>query len=94
MISAALKAKSPQVGKAIQVFRSMLQNSMEVGIKTYLKLIEACADARDILAADEVFLAMRASGHTIYSKVIAAVCFANVGKKLTCLFSRFEDGFV
>ncbi|KAG6552308.1 hypothetical protein Mapa_006161 [Marchantia paleacea] len=68
MISAALKAKSPQVGKAIQVFRSMLQNSLEVGIKTYLKLIEACADARDILAADEVFLAMRASGHTIYSK--------------------------
>ncbi|KAL3675816.1 hypothetical protein R1sor_025764 [Riccia sorocarpa] len=68
MIFAALRAKSTQLGKALQIFQDMLENSMEVGVKTYLKLIDACADAGDIVAADEVFMAMRSSGHTIYSK--------------------------
>ncbi|KAL2608121.1 hypothetical protein R1flu_026694 [Riccia fluitans] len=68
MIFAALKAKSTQLRKALQVFQEMLENNMEVGVKTYLKLIDACADAGDIQAADEVFMAMRSSGHTIYSK--------------------------
>jgi pentatricopeptide repeat protein len=69
MIAACLRAKVPQLDEALKVLRSMLRNKLEVGVKTYLKLIDACADAQNLKAAEEVFTAMRATGHQIYSKV-------------------------
>lgn len=74
MIAACLRAKVPQLDEALQVFRSMLRNKLEVGVKTYLKLIDAFVDAPNLKAGDEVFSVMRSTGHQIYSKVYSLYC--------------------
>lgn len=69
MIAACLRSKVPQLDEGLKVFRSMVRNKLEVGVKTYLKLIDACVDAQNLKAGEEVFSAMRVTGHEIYSKV-------------------------
>ncbi|CAM6114865.1 unnamed protein product [Calypogeia fissa] len=68
MIAACLRAKVPQLDTALQVFRTMLRSKLEVGVKTYLKLIDACVDEQNLKAGEEVFTAMRSTGHQVYSK--------------------------